>query len=618
MRAVDLVGQRVEHRRREVQAERELDERLHGDRLVVLLADPLVGGAFDAVLRRARELGLLVEQRLEHGPRVVDAQPDADRHQERQVPDARAPVVVQLALAHHVEVADRKRGREEQRHVDEHHLVPAHVVADDHGREHQHRQDHHQRVVEVRREVEERLGLDRQRHLRAQDLRQQLAARLDGPLRPAVLLRLERVHLDRHFGRRDEIGDEHELPAAQLSAVAQVQVFGQRVVLPAAGVVDRRAAPDAGRPVEVEEAARAIAPAVFEDEMPVEQDRLDLRQQRVVLVDVAPARLHHRDAVAGEIRHHPQQEIGGRDEVGVENRDELAARHLEARFERAGLVPDAVRPVEVLDVEALGRKAADGEVRDAAGLVGRVVEHLDFEPLTRILDTAHRVDQAVRHVHLVVERQLDRDDRQRVRQRAGLRLPVLVPHVEIHEVIPVPAVDREDDQNEKICREREGFVDAHVLALQSFILLLGRNGVKQMARRSARTGGSRRGACRHRARAADGDASSSSIRGSRVRSRRSPSQHPSGLPGGHPRIGQDTGSNCGDRGRNRPPRFDASGHARERRCVRRRASRRLASDVPPVPRRSLRFVRAMLRPARARSWSRRRAPPISRSPKRRR
>ena len=44
-----------------------------------------------------------------------------------------------------------------------------------------------------------------------------------------------------------------------------------------------------------------------------------------------------------------------------------------------------------------------------ARLVGRVVEHLDFEQLARIVDLADRVDQPVRDVHLVVERQLDRD-----------------------------------------------------------------------------------------------------------------------------------------------------------------------------------------------------------------
>ena len=48
-----------------------------------------------------------------------------------------------------------------------------------------------------------------------------------------------------------------------------------------------------------------------------------------------------------------------------------------------------------------------------ARLVGRVVEHLDLEQLARVVDAADRVDQPVGDVHLVVERQLDRDDRQR-------------------------------------------------------------------------------------------------------------------------------------------------------------------------------------------------------------
>ena len=144
-----------------------------------------------------------------------------------------------------------------------------------------------------------------------------------------MLLRLERVHLHRHFGRRDQIRQEHELPAAQLRAVAEIEVLGQRVVLPAARVDDRRATPDAGRAVEVEEEARAVAAAVLEHEVAVEQDRLDLRQQRVVLVDVAPARLDHRDLRIDEERHRARQEVGGRDEVGVEDRDELALGDLQ-------------------------------------------------------------------------------------------------------------------------------------------------------------------------------------------------------------------------------------------------------------------------------------------------
>ena len=158
-----------------------------------------------------------------------------------------------------------------------------------------------------------------------------------------MLLRLEGVHLDRHFGRRHDVGQEHELPAAQLRAVAQIEIFGQRIVLPPAGVADGLAAPHARRAVEIEEASRAVAAAVLEHEVAVEQDRLDLREQRVILVDVPPARLHHADLRVGKVRQQPVQEVWGRQEIGVENGDELPRATLQPGFERPGLVAGAVR-----------------------------------------------------------------------------------------------------------------------------------------------------------------------------------------------------------------------------------------------------------------------------------
>ena len=146
----------------------------------------------------------------------------------------------------------------------------------------------------------------------------------------------------------DDVGQEHEPPAAQLRAVAEVEILGQRVVLPAAGVGDRFAPPDAGRAVEIEEAAGAVAAAVLEHEVRVEQDRLDLGEQRVVLVDVAPARLHHADLRVGrEVRQRPRQEILRRNEVGVENGDELAACDSSAR-------PRARRPCSRCDRPGAG------------------------------------------------------------------------------------------------------------------------------------------------------------------------------------------------------------------------------------------------------------------------
>ena len=233
---------------------------------------------------------------------------------------------------------------------------------------------------------------------------------------------LKRVHLDRHLGRRLEVGQEHELPAPELRAVAEVEVLGQRVVLPAAAVGDRLGPPDARGAVEVEEAAGPVAPAVLEHEVGVEQDRLDLGQQRVVLVDVRPARLHHRDASVGEVRHRALQEVHRRDEVGVEDRDVAARRHLQRGVERAGLEAVAVVAVDVLDVEALRGVALHGQPGDVARLVGRVVEDLDFQPVLRVVHPADGLHEAVHHVHLVVERQLHGHRRPRVRARPASRL----------------------------------------------------------------------------------------------------------------------------------------------------------------------------------------------------
>ena len=54
------------------------------------------------------------------------------------------------------------------------------------------------------------------------------------------------------------------------------------------------------------------------------------------------------------------QEVGGRDEVGVEDGDELALGDLHARLERARLVAGAIGAMEIGDVDALRRVAAHG------------------------------------------------------------------------------------------------------------------------------------------------------------------------------------------------------------------------------------------------------------------
>jgi len=53
-----------------------------------------------------------------------------------------------------------------------------------------------------------------------------------------MLLRFEGVDLHRQFGGDLDVGQVEEAPARQLGAKAEVQVLGERVVLPAARVFD--------------------------------------------------------------------------------------------------------------------------------------------------------------------------------------------------------------------------------------------------------------------------------------------------------------------------------------------------------------------------------------------
>src|SRR5437773_2632296 len=103
------------------------------------------------------------------------------------------------------------------------------------------------------------------------------------------------------------------MPAFDLRTVTEIEVFGQRVVFPAAGAFDTSAPPDAAGAVEVEEPARAGARGLFDEEMSVEKHRLHARQQRVLLVEMTPSRLDHADAGVGEVMNRFVKQVRLRD-----------------------------------------------------------------------------------------------------------------------------------------------------------------------------------------------------------------------------------------------------------------------------------------------------------------
>src|SRR5262249_31504577 len=146
----------------------------------------------------------------------------------------------------------------------------------------------------------------------------------------------------------------NKLPAHQLRAEAEVSVFSQRVMLPAATHLDGLAAPDAGGAVEIEKSAGAIPCRLFDDEVTVEHDGLKTCQQIVLAVDVRPAHLRATDERVSKEVDELAQAVRLGNEVGVEDREQLAFRRLVAVLKRAGFEAGAIRAMDVMNVKTLG------------------------------------------------------------------------------------------------------------------------------------------------------------------------------------------------------------------------------------------------------------------------
>src|SRR5437588_4404775 len=131
------------------------------------------------------------------------------------------------------------------------------------------------------------------RRIAAQYARQDLLSRLDQSLSPARLLRFESRHLHRQLGGTLHILQVNELPSLELGPVGKISILGKRVVLPAASLVNGRPPPHPGGAVEIEENSAAGSSRVFQHKMPIQQNRLHLRAQRIIAVDAPPPPFHH-------------------------------------------------------------------------------------------------------------------------------------------------------------------------------------------------------------------------------------------------------------------------------------------------------------------------------------
>ncbi len=246
------------------------------------------------------------------------------------------------------------------------------------------------------------------------------------------------------------MGQEQELPPLQLRAVGQVQILGEGIVLPAAGVLDASSAPHAGRAVEAHEPPAAIAGCVLDHEVPVQQDGLRLGQQRLVTVDMVPPSLNHSDFGVGEMVDGVLQNVAGRDEVRVEDAQKLSGGRLHALLERPGFVTFPVVAVQIDHVVPSCPHPLSGFRGDPDRLISRVIEHLNLKFLAGVIDLAGGLDDPAGNELLVVHRQLDGYAWQLLELRADLRRVAAVLVIQIDELVAMQPVDANDHQDRKI------------------------------------------------------------------------------------------------------------------------------------------------------------------------
>src|SRR5216110_962471 len=108
-----------------------------------------------------------------------------------------------------------------------------------------------------------------------------------------MLLGFKPIHIDGKLGGSYNIGQKNEFPARELRAIAKIEIFTQRVMLPSPAFLDARASPEAGRSVEIEKAAAPAARSLLEQKMHIQEERLHPGEQRISTIQMAPPRLNH-------------------------------------------------------------------------------------------------------------------------------------------------------------------------------------------------------------------------------------------------------------------------------------------------------------------------------------
>src|SRR5215471_4215531 len=207
--------------------------------------------------------------------------------------------------------------------------------------------------------MKERLQLYPERLVGPQNFPKQLLRNLRESLGPARLLHLKTVGLHRQLGQALNGRHINKFPALQLSAIAEVGILGQGIVLPSAGIFDHRLAQNSRSAVKVEKQTATCAGYVLQNEMAIQEHGLDLCEHVVMAIQITPARLHHTDLLVGEEMHRALEKISRRNKIGIEDRHNLSVGRTQSILQCTCLEAVPVFPADVFDGKSCGLVVLD-------------------------------------------------------------------------------------------------------------------------------------------------------------------------------------------------------------------------------------------------------------------
>src|SRR3984893_2461032 len=197
---------------------------------------------------------------------------------------------------------------------------------------------------------------------------------------------------------------------------------------------------------------------MLDREMAVEQNGFHFRQRRIIAIDITPARLDHGKLRVDEIGHSAAEKIDWGDKIRVEDGDEFSGRRIHSFLQRACFESRAMIAVDVGDRNAEVLETFHTVPCDNLSLVGRIIEHLNFEKFARIIELRDGLDQSLDHVALIVNRELHGhlgphgDHRQRARG-----IPAVL-EIVVDERIAMNAIHGKDHHHEEI-RKHDGQIE---------------------------------------------------------------------------------------------------------------------------------------------------------------